>query len=189
MHPTSKAKRDKLELLLSQGVVRVLVAVKVPGVQIPEWWTHDMIPLDLVYANGIGVDTDDNGFVAYGLKFKGVPFTVTAPWASVVAIAKFDGTEGEEWAIESDEIPAPEQDENNVHLLEVPRHAVSRDDAAKVLHMLMMQLSQLKSDDMARFVLAKLPRGAYTGLKLVVDNTKQRTFKPGPTEPPPIHVA
>ncbi len=173
-----------------QSVVRVAIATKLPGVSVPEWWDKDIMPIDLAYGYvGIGISTDDDGLTVTGLKLKGSLFSVVAPWAAVVAIMRPDGSDSEEWVIDPDEMPSPEKDENGVHLLELPRHVLVRDDATKVLHGLLMQLSQMKPEDTARFVLAKLPRGAYTGLKLVVDNTKQRTFKSEPTDPPPLHVA
>ena len=192
MHPISQAKREKLETLLGYGVVRAVVATKVPGVEVPEWWTEPYIPLDLTYANGIAVCTDDDGMVVTGLKSKGVLFSVAAPWAAIVRIAKYDGSECEDWPLDPEEFPSPEQDENNAYLMVLPRQAITRDDAIQAIHLIMFQLGELKSDDMVRFVLAKLPRGAYTGLKLVVDNTKPKsTFKPDPepSEPPPLNVA
>ena len=189
MHPTSQAKRDKLENLLSYGVTKVFVATRLPGVEVPEWWEGDFIPLDLTYANGIAVNTDDEGFVVTGLKSKGVLFSVTAPWAAVVMIAKYDESEREDWSIDPEEMPAPPQDHEQAFLLELPRHKLTRADAIKAVHILMLQLGELKPEDMARFVLAKLPRGAYTGLKLVSDTTAtaKPTFKP--MDPPPLHVA
>ena len=191
MHPTSKAKREKLETLLQgfQSVVRVVIATKLPGVTVPDWWTQDFMPLDLAYGYvGIGIYTDDEGVTISGLKSKGVMFGVTAPWSAIVSISRNDGSEREDWPVDPEEFPTPDRDENEAFLLVLPRHAITRDDAIKAVHLLMLQLGEMKSEDMVRFVLAKLPRGAYTGLKLVVDNTKTKpTFEP--SEPPPLNVA
>ncbi len=187
-------KRDKLEAMLQgfQSVARVGFALKVPGGVYPEWWADlDFNAADVSYNYpGMGIVIDDEGIAVAGLKTKGVLFGVRAPWAAVVVIMRPDGSEAEQWALAPEEFPKPDVEyEGGPYLLELPWGPTSRDAAIKTVHMLMLQLGEMKPENMVRFVLAKPPRSAYTGFKLVVDNTRQDKHTFAPLTPPPLNAA
>lgn len=179
-------KRAKLEAMLEgfQSVAQIAIALKAPGVVAPEWLEGDFQCFNLSYAYpGVGILIDDAGFIATGLKVRGVMYGIQAPWSAVVMIRRPDGSEMEQWTMDPEKPPL---DENNAYVIELPWVVITRDDAIKVVHMCMLSLGECEENSPVRFVLAKPPPSAYTGLRLVIDNTKH-TFKP--LDPPPINVA
>lgn len=191
---TSDEKRVKLTSMLDgfQSVVRVGIALKAPGVQSPEWWSDlDFNAVDISYQyQGMGIHIDDEGIIISGLKIKGVVYGVTAPWSAIVLIQRPDGSELEQWPLNPAEFVKPEIEfEGGPYVLELPWVPVSREAAIKAVHMLMLQLGECEENSMVRFVLAKPPKSAYTGLKLVVDNTKKTEPMFKPLDPTPLNDA
>lgn len=196
MAPTSDEKRTKLETMLGgfQSVVRVGIALKAPGVQYPEWWSDlDFNAINISYQYpGVGIHIDDEGIIISGLKTKGVVYGVTAPWSAIVLIQRPDGSEREQWTLNPSEFVKPFRElesKYSPYLLEIPYGHMSREAAIKAVHMLMLQLSECEEDSTAQFVLAKPPKSAYTGLKLVVNNSAKSKPMFKPLDPPPLNVA
>ena len=188
MHPSSEQKKIKLDSMLDsmQAVVSVVLALKVPGGEYPDWWNESIMMVNISTGYpGMSIVLGEEGVDIGGLSTKGTRYNVFAPWAAIVRISRPDGSESQDWDVDPTEFLKPcTEHEGGPYLMELPWGVQTRAEAIHVVHFLMMQLGEMKPEESVRFVLAKPPRSAYTGLKLVVNNAP-KSILIDPTSPAP----
>lgn len=83
------SKRDRLDSLLDQGMVQILLDARIGGVVVPPDLAGDLqLRLNLSRRFGLPIELDTWGVTAT-LTFSKVPFECTVPWTAIYAIISY----------------------------------------------------------------------------------------------------
>lgn len=174
-------KSMRLHELLSKGPVLLTVAVHVPGVIVPEHLSNQAaVSLSIAYGYNLPwLVTDREDVVLACLKFGNMHFPCEIPWEAIVSMQA--GEDFAHWPVTALDFATPPKDIDGVYVIELPRTVLSPESAQRILSVLAAHVgANVGQEDKVRFSLAPLDKSAYTGLKLVVDNTMRETISPDP---------
>lgn len=174
------------ETIRDNGIVQITLLSEFPGVDIPNYLKEEaVVRLNFSYMYNLPLFEFDSyvGIMAE-LSFQGKWEYCFVPWGAITKIVQMDGEKkGREWkGVGPEDIENISKDHEGTCMLKVPSEILSSQRAQRVLAMMSMQLARI-GNNKVRFSLASLPKSAYTGLKLVVDNEEK---PPPPSDLPPI---